>query len=261
MKIHFFGTGAGTLPKADRYHLSFAIELENGIYWFDAGENCSHTAYLMGVNLHKIRSIFISHCHMDHIGGLGNLLWNIRKITQEDSRSLPIGKHIDVYVPIIESYDAVMNLLKNTEGNFECNYTHSSHLVKDGLIFSSEFDDIKVTAIHNNHIHHEEGTPWVSYSYLIEAEGKKIVFSGDLRLEDLDNVLPDECDVFMMETGHHNAKEVCEAINNTGKKIKKLFFNHNGSRLLNNLDESLKIANELFDGEIMVCNDATSCTL
>ena len=76
MKLYVFGSCSGTEPMEGRHHTSVAFEINDRFYWFDAGENCSYTAHLMGVDLLKISDIFISHTHMDHIGGLANLLWN-----------------------------------------------------------------------------------------------------------------------------------------------------------------------------------------
>ena len=81
MKIYFLGTCAGTEPMPDRKHASVAIECGDAIYWFDAGEGCSYTAHNMGLDLLRVKKIMISHTHMDHVGGLGNLLWNIRKLS------------------------------------------------------------------------------------------------------------------------------------------------------------------------------------
>lgn len=46
MRITFTGTCSGTEPMAGRHHCSFVIEHNLGVYWFDAGECCSHTGYL-----------------------------------------------------------------------------------------------------------------------------------------------------------------------------------------------------------------------
>ena len=88
IKVHILGSCSGTEPYEGRHHTSVALETEKGLYWLDAGECCSYTAYLMGLDLLKTKGIFISHCHMDHVGGLGKLLWDIRKLTVVKSRKL-----------------------------------------------------------------------------------------------------------------------------------------------------------------------------
>ena len=59
MKLFIFGSCSGTEPITDRHHTAFAIEINKRIYWLDAGENCSYTAHLMGVDLLRVSDIFI----------------------------------------------------------------------------------------------------------------------------------------------------------------------------------------------------------
>ena len=72
--VKFLGTCSGTEPFENMHHCSLIITVNGKNYWFDAGENCSFTAHMMGLDLQQVRAVFISHPHMDHIGGLGNLI-------------------------------------------------------------------------------------------------------------------------------------------------------------------------------------------
>jgi len=260
IKLHIFGSCSGTEPYPDRHHASFAIELNNGIYWLDAGENCSYTAYLMGVDLLKVRNIFISHCHMDHVGGLGNLLWNIRKVSKVQGRP-PVQDPIEVYIPYPEVYQAVMQVLAYTEENFRCSYDHRVYPVSDGILYRGQYDPITVEALHNHHLHHEEGTPWRSFAYRFFVEDKSIIYSGDTQLEDIDYVVPEECDVLLMETGHHKAENVCKYLIGHHKKVKQLIFIHHGVEILNSPEEEEKKARKCWDGKLLIAHDAMTVTL
>ena len=259
MLLHALGTCAGTEPVAGRHHTAFALELKNGIYWFDAGETCSYTAYLMGVDLLKVRSIFISHTHMDHVGGLGNLMWNIRKVSNV-KKCRPLSDTIDVYIPNTGTFDGIMKVLGNTEGGFKCDFSFEPHTVSDGLLYTGAYDDISVTAHHNSHME-KDGMLYRSFSYVIKAEGKTIVFSGDTKLSEINELLQGDIDCFLMETGHHDSGDIARLAQNSEASIKNLFFIHNGRNMLSDTENALSEAKSIFSGNVVVCEDGTSYAL
>ena len=73
-KIRFLGTCSGTEPMPGMHHCSLIIEVDGVNYWFDGGENCAHAAHTGGVNVMNTRALFVSHPHLDHTGGIANLL-------------------------------------------------------------------------------------------------------------------------------------------------------------------------------------------
>ena len=97
-KIIFLGTSAG-MPTAKRNVASFALIFENnGDFWlFDCGESTQHQINLTGLKLSKLKNIFISHLHGDHIFGLPGLL---------ATRGLQgIEKSINIFGPVgLEEY-------------------------------------------------------------------------------------------------------------------------------------------------------------
>ena len=105
MKIHFLGTCAGTEPMPTRKHSSTAFEVNDALYFFDAGEGCSYTAHNMGLDLLKTRAVFISHPHLDHVGGLCNLLWTIRKLRYHYKNKTKFDR-IDINIPTPETFEA-----------------------------------------------------------------------------------------------------------------------------------------------------------
>lgn len=255
MKLHFLGTCAGTEPMPDRRHACVVLELNDRLYWFDAGEGCSITGHLMGLDLLKVKKITISHPHMDHVGGLGNLLWNIRKLAS-------VKKHtpddIDLYTPLCEVTDSVLALLINAESGFGKNFEINVHEVNDGVLFDDGF--VKVTAFHNEHITAHEKKKWISFSYLIEAEGKRVVYSGDLKdYAELDKPIGDCCDAVITETGHFGIDKAYEYLKD--KNVTHIYFSHNGREIINFPGQSREKVARCFEGRAVIAEDKMTVEL
>lgn len=252
MIIHTPGTSAGTQPFPGFHHTSSAVETENGLYFIDAGECCAYTAHLSGVDLLKTKAVFITHPHMDHVGGLANLLWYVRKLGFVRKKPLTENDSIYIYTPCRETVDGVMKLLANTEGHFETKHKHVICDTDEGTCFDN--GDIKITARHTDHMPPENGR-YTSYSYKVEAEGKTVVFSGDTRLEDFERTVPAYCDALFAETGHHQIEDVCEALKKYGKNVGRLFFTHNGGYIMEDPAAAEERVRKAFGDSFAVCRD------
>lgn len=253
MKLHILGSCAGTEPMPGRHHLGLAVETGGRTMFFDAGETSSYTAHLMGLDLLAVREIFITHTHMDHIGGLGNLFWNIRKLTNVEKRALPDGA-VDLYIPNLAAWDALLTLLRVTEGDFKCNFEINAREVADGVV--CERGGAVVEALHNLHMPRAEGQPWRSFSYRLRAEGKTVVFSGDVKTAaDLEPFLIGGCDALFMETGHHHPVAICEYLNAKGYKVGKICYVHHGRDILYHPERSEREIREIYLGDFVICGD------
>lgn len=113
----------------------------------------------------------------------------------------------------------------------------------------------------NHHLAHEEGSPWRSFSFRIEVQGKKIFYSGDTRLEDLADTVLEETDLLMMETGHHQIKDVCDFLKKCGKKPKKLLFIHHGVEVLKNPDWAKQEARTQWGSDAAIAEDGMTIQL
>ncbi len=238
MKISILGSCSGTEPFENRHHTAFALTVGERIYWFDAGETCSYTAHLMGLDLLSVSDIFISHPHMDHVGGLGNLFWNIRKLSKVKKQNPRYGD-LHLYTPCMETFEGILAILKNSEGGYQNDYQTLAYPISDGVLL--ENGEIRVTAMHNLHLKEPADGVWRSFSYLIEAEGKRIVFSGDIKdLSELSPWLRDGCDLLLMETGHHHPDEVCRRLTDEKYAVGRLGFLHHGRDSLDRYAETLE---------------------
>jgi len=251
MKIHFLGCRASSEAIPKYKHTSFVIEINDVLYWFDAGEGCSSTAHRMGMNLLKIKEIFISHPHMDHVGGLGNLLWTMRKLS-ESRKQLPVYGNIGLHISDLLTWEGLWKLLKNTEDNFawECKVIPAQ--ITEGEIYRDK--NLSVCAVHNGHMAQKETDIWLSFSFEICCEEKRIVYSGDIKgLSDLDELLECPCDYLLIENSHQSIEEICEYANQ--KKIGTVVFLHHRRDVMENMAEARSKAQKLARCKVLFARD------
>ena len=240
MKLHFLGTCSGTEPFPDMHHVSWILEVGGINYWFDAGENCAHSAVTMGIDVMNTKSLFISHPHFDHTGGIAGIFACVNKFVKRNGKALVNNNSLKIFSPCSEIIDCVKSIYSGSL-NHHFYFDIEEYDMRDGLLFEDE--NIRVSAIHNTHLKEDGSSGWHSYSFLIEAEGKRIVYSGDVgHITELDLFVDSGCDMLIMETGHHKVEDVLKYA--VDKKVKNLRFNHHGRQIIENRPEMERLADK-----------------
>ncbi|MBE6589764.1 MAG: MBL fold metallo-hydrolase [Ruminococcaceae bacterium] len=178
MKITFLGT-ADVRPRSDANCSSTMLEIGESIYLVDAGAPVNELLLQRGKNPECIKGIFITHGHSDHFEGLVPLLTRGFYVYGKAS--------MDIVFP----NEAQAQALRQCCSAFH----HGKPFPSDRLRFvipaeneaAVMYDDgvLKATYIP---VSPYEGTP--HFAILIEAEGKAVLFTGDLSEGLKDNDFP-----------------------------------------------------------------------
>lgn len=258
MKIHILGSCSGTEPVPGRHHTAWVLETDGKLYWFDAGEGCSYTASMMGLDLLSLKSVFISHPHIDHVGGLANLIFTVGKLVTIKAAHLKATDRIEIYTPFMDSVKAAMVLGEYPHSYLYDNCKFEAKPISDGLIFSDEC--VSVEALHNFHMGDTEEHR--SFSYRIKAGGKTVLYTGDVdSISDIALFLKDGCDMLLTETGHHKPESIPLYIKEKGYSVGKLVYVHHGRTILNHPEESEAAIRAAWGDSFHISNDGDTITL
>lgn len=214
MRITFIGTSHG-VPSSDRYCSCIMIEVGEKLYFIDAGAPLPDAILRLGKKVNDIRAVFTTHVHGDHVCGLFQLCdlisWHYRNafmtvfITEEE---------------LITQIKNTVRLLSGTDAEKRINF----ELTLPDKVYSDDL--VRVSFIPTKH---KNGGAKPSFAIRFEAEGKKLIFTGDLSgLLSLDDfpkeISEEETDLVVCEMAHFDAEHIYPRMQTA--KTKNFCFTH-----------------------------------
>lgn len=218
MRITFLGTSHGNHTYC-RYNSSTLLQVGDRDYLIDCGEPVAGTLVRSGIGFSQLQALFVTHLHSDHVGGLAALTNMLPKLGGRDGE-------VYFYLPE-EGLQTIAAYLKTLYLSPEERQPRMLlQPVRPGLVHEDEA--LRVTAVLNAHLAGAvdqiklgpQPNGGQSFSYLMEAEGKRIAFSGDLcgalRGHALDHLLgalaEQPLDLLVMEMTHFQPQDILPVV-------------------------------------------------
>lgn len=242
-EVLMVGSGSG-FATAERFCTSIALLVEPHLYLFDCGEPAGASLFRHGIDPLSLRTLFISHMHPDHVGGLAPLLFSAYLPGRSSGKKFKpwsVNRSDDWYRASL-SFPADTSAVLSEKGNrigivmpSEAidpirTYLRAVYLDPSVLPFALDIDPIElgptyaderisVTAVANDHLKVNPGYASLperfpeiqrqSYSFRVEVDGKVLVLSGDIdRLEELTPLLGGGVDTLIVEVAHYPPEEI-----------------------------------------------------
>ncbi len=182
-RLIILGTKSGPVPVVGRAQSANLLIVNGTYYLIDAGDGVVRRLTRAHILIRQIGTIFITHAHSDHTGGLPSLL----QTAYDENRKAPTDIYgppgTDILVNAIKPYLAVNSDIRMSDGTRVVRPEEliRAHVLSTGTVYRDK--NIIVSAAENTHFHFAPGSPaygkYKSYSYRFEAKDRTIVFTGD----------------------------------------------------------------------------------
>lgn len=208
MELIVLGSSHG-VPEKDRFCSSTLLRCGDTYYMIDAGAPVSQLLIRYDVPYESLRAIFLTHCHGDHMGGLMPLL-SLCSWYYSNSK-------FDTYFPDENRREAVIQYMHRLPED-----RLKLHTYTEGVIYEDE--NITVRAVLTNHC----GGHGHSYAFIIDGEGQRVIFTGDLQggdPQDFPQIAIDEkSDAIICELAHFRIDAVVPYLQKCRTGL--VMFNH-----------------------------------
>jgi ribonuclease BN (tRNA processing enzyme) len=187
MHLQFVGCG-DAFGSGGRFNTCFHLVGKNINALIDCGATSLVAMNRLAIDRNAIDTIFISHFHADHVGGLPFFLLEANYVLKRD-RALTVAGPVGLkahYAEVMEGAFPGTNTL-------ELNFPLTLHELEIGQ--RSEVGAVRVTPFHV--IHDDRAGPCLGFRF--EVEDKVVAFSGDTEWTDALIALGHEADLFICE--------------------------------------------------------------
>jgi ribonuclease BN (tRNA processing enzyme) len=249
-RITVLGSSSG-MPSPTRFCSSFFFQTERLNFLVDCGPGASFSLLRTKTNPELIDSIFISHCHTDHIGGLFLLIQMMHLLQRK--------RPLNVYLPE-EAVAGVRNYL-NTCYLFPDKITPRLVFHEVTPDFKFEDEDVTIRVHPNRHLMGNESVirelncpnKMQSFCYVANISGKRVVYSGDIHSsDDLVDIIGD-ADLLISECFHVTVDDLLPLA--LRENVKSLLLTHIPPELEGKEQEILQKARKLGFERLTVAHD------
>lgn len=219
MILTTLGTSHGD-PTGSRFNSSILLEAGSSLYLLDAGEPVTASLRRAEKRFDRLRAVFITHMHGDHVGGLPVLIKMLLKYARE-------GQHADVFLPERGALAGLEAWLRAMRLPWPSTAV-SLHTIEEGAVYADE--QVNVTAVRTRHLAGPAGGP-ASFGFVVEGHGQRVVYTGDLsanfrEFPAIAGAMP--CDLCVCEAQHVDATALVTALR--ALPIRRLVFTHIADR-------------------------------
>ncbi len=240
MKIITLGTSHGAAEK-DRFCSSTLIDIGGALYLIDCGAPAEALVERLGYSTKDIKAVFITHMHEDHCGALSGIYKKFCVYHREYS--------CEAFFPEKAGIDAFKVWLTGLHSKPDAQTSFRFNLITEGEFYKDE--NVVVSAQRTYHL----GQDFPSYSFMLEAEGKRIVFTGDMGHNFKDfpsHAINNHCDLVVSEFTHFNPQDIEFAAKNIAQaNADRIVFSH----VQNGKSEPIMEHQNLFSCPIEIAND------
>ena len=240
MKLYTLGTSHGG-TEVGRSCSANLLQYGDDFYLFDCGGDVEKTMKDMNLPIGRIKALFISHMHSDHIGNMHSV-----------AKCFVCGySKMDTVLKIHMPGDDAVSAFR-VWAEAMCLNPDSPKLIlnsfSEGMVYSDE--NIKVTAVKTEHL---KGVEKPSYAFTVEtADGKNFLYTGDLSCDFHDYpeiIFQKDFDLILSELVHFDIEKNLDTI--IKSRTKKLIFTHLAPRNISVI-ESVR---ERFPFEVIIAHD------
>ena len=172
MKFVTLGTSHGD-PTRERFNTSTLLDAEECGILFDAGAPVNALLIRRGVPFGRLRHLFVTHMHEDHIGGIPGLLKSFVKY--------PVpGQRLTVHLPEEAGIEAILGFLRATH-RMPPEELVGFDVLSPGAVYRE--NGVTVRAVPTRHMENEGLSGVPSFGFCIESEGSRVIYTGDLRFD------------------------------------------------------------------------------
>lgn len=237
MKLTFLGTSHG-VPEPNRKCSCTMITVGERVYFVDMGVMAIGELVNRDIPVESVKGIFITHMHGDHTNGLVHFADLISWYYT--------GADPEIHLPLLEGARIISDWIAlSCHAVRELRYRQ----VTEGTVYDDGF--LKVTAVRTKHTAS-------SYSYRVEADGKAVVFTGDMHHPSVDfpAALAKDADLVICEGAHFAATEYQSVLEQCAPK--RVTVNHYAPW---NVPHIITLKKELPDLRIALAHDGMEIIL